>query len=91
MVNRRHSHGCRLYTALGELLDRREGAAAKLGSGGLRPRELRIDHPCQAHRLALLGELVVDPGVIAPEGAGAGYDDVDEVIWQAFELNHRAH
>jgi hypothetical protein len=46
------------------------------------PRHVRVHHPHQADRFALLGQLVIDAGVVAPESAHADHRDVNKVVRQ---------
>ena len=73
-----------LHLAVGghQLLDRAKGAAAEFAGHGVGPRHIGVDHSHQADRFALLGQLVIDAGVVASEGAHADHCDVDKVVRQ---------
>ena len=64
-----------------ELVERSEGAAAKLKGYGIGTGHVAVDHAKQAERLALLLEFLVDAGVVASEGADPYHHDVDNAGW----------
>jgi len=58
------------------LVDRAERFAAELGSNRVGPMRIRIDHAHQPHAACLL-QLLIDTGMIAPEGAHANDRNID--------------
>jgi hypothetical protein len=62
------------------LLDRSEGLATELARDGVGARRVGIDDSNQTHAAGLL-KLLIDAGVIAPEGANADDGDVDGEIF----------
>jgi len=70
------------------LLDGSETAAMEFGGQSVCACQVRI-HDCrQAHRFALLAELLIDAGVIAPEGARPDYRRVNE--FPSMQIDTRA-
>jgi hypothetical protein len=82
MLGSRHGYRSSLDLAVGsdELFDRTEGAATEVAGGSVSPRQVRIHHPNQAKRFALLRQLVIDAGVIATESAYSNHGDVNEFV-----------
>ena len=82
--NRGHGHGGGLHFAVRghQLLDRAKCAAAEFAGHGVGPRHVRVHYAHQADRFALLGQLVIDAGVVAPESAHADHRDVNKVVRQ---------
>jgi hypothetical protein len=60
-----------------ELLDRTKGPAAEFASQRIGAPQVRVDDAHQPHPLALLGQLLIDAGMIASKGAYADDGDVD--------------
>jgi hypothetical protein len=84
MLHRGDSDRGRLHLAVRghQLLNRSKSAAAKFTGDGVGPGYIRIHHAHQADRFALLRQLVIDAGVVAPKGAHADHRHVDRVVSQ---------
>jgi len=82
MANRGYCHRRSLQFAVpgGELFDGTESTAAEFPGNAVRPRRVCVDNSHQADGLALLGQLVINAGVIASEGAHANHGHVNEVV-----------
>lgn len=65
-----------------QLLDRSKSSATEFGGNGIGPSHIRIGHSHQPDGFALLRQLVIDAGVIAPKSAGADNRDVNKAIGQ---------
>ena len=74
-----HGDGSGLYLSVrrDELLNASETAAAKLARRCVGPRDIGIDHPDQPHIVSFLRKLVIDAGMVAPEGAYANDGNID--------------
>jgi hypothetical protein len=57
-----------------------ESPASKLARHRVRAVELRVDHPDQPHRLALLLKFLVDAGMVASKNAHAHHRDEDRIF-----------
>ena len=84
MPHRGYSHRRGLHFAVRghQLLDRSKGAAAEFPGHSIGPRHVGVHHSHQADRFALLRQLVIDAGVVAPEGTHSDDRDVDKVVSQ---------
>jgi hypothetical protein len=63
-----------------QLLDRTKSPAPEFAGHGVGIRRVRTYDSYQPDSFALLCQMVIDPGVIAPKGAHADHRDVDEVV-----------
>jgi hypothetical protein len=80
---RRDSRGPQFAVCGEHLVNRAECLAAELASYCIGAGQIRVDHPEQAHRLALQFEFFVHSGMIASEDAHAHYRDRDRIVrWQ---------
>jgi hypothetical protein len=88
VVDGGHRDRCRLDLAVrrNKLLDRTEAAAAEFTPHRVSPCRIRVHHADQPHRHALLGKLVVDPGVVAAKRAHANHGDVNDVVSGQFSI-----
>jgi len=64
----------------GELFDRTEGAATEFAGNSVGPGKVCIHDSYQPDGFALLCQLVVDAGVVVPEGANANHGYVNELV-----------
>jgi hypothetical protein len=67
-----------------QLLDRPESAATKFGGDSVGAGHIRIHNSHQAYSLSLPGQLVIDAGVVASEGAHAHHGNIYQVVNQLF-------
>ena len=65
-----------------KLFDRSEAAAMEFTGNGVGTNGVGIDYSHQADCRVRLRELVIDAGVVAPEGADADDRDLDEIVRQ---------
>jgi len=63
-----------------QLLKGSERAAPEFASGRIGAQQIGVDDADQAERLSRLLELLVDPGVIAPERAYSDYCDINDAV-----------
>ena len=77
-----HRGGLHFAVRGDQLLDRAKCAATEFAGHSVGPRHIRVHHSHQANRFALLCQLVIDAGVVAPEGAHADHCDVNKVVRQ---------
>ena len=84
MPHRGYSHRGGLHFAVRgyQLLDRAKCTAAEFTGYSIGPRHIRVHHSHQADRFALLGQLVIDAGVVAPESTHSDDRDADKVVSQ---------
>jgi len=86
---RNDDRGCPYFAVGGdELLDGSESTAAKFSSHSIGPRQVGIHDANQPDCTALLGELVIDPRVVAPEGADTNDGYVNNGVNRQMSIPH---
>ena len=82
MLRGRHRHGSSLDLAVrqGKLLDGPECAAAEFARDSIGARYISVNHAHKPYRLALLGKLVVNTGMIAAKGAYANDGNINQSL-----------
>jgi hypothetical protein len=68
------------------LVNRAEAAAAEFRRYRIRFAGVGVDHSYQTNRFALLAKLVINPGMISPEGASPYDRNIDGIGGFQFEL-----
>ena len=63
-----------------KLFDRTKSSTPEFASRSIGSRRIRIHNANQLDGHSFFGQLLIDPGVIAPEGAHANGGDVDDVF-----------
>ena len=81
-MDRRHNDRGSLHfvISVNELFDGAKSAAAKFLGNGVRASEIGVNNSGETDWFALLGEILIDAGVVASEDASANNCDSDEAL-----------
>jgi hypothetical protein len=81
MAKRRHDDRGSLQEGTGaaQLIEGSKAGACEFPSQRVGPLKVGIDDAYQTHRLAMFGELVINPGVISPEGSGSDHGHLSRI------------